>query len=92
MKTCDRPGLAADRATEAGSVNSIVAQSALPYDNEVSRGAAFRAIDRMREALSGMATGGLSPAALTLAATLICCNRSEAVMFGGQLPKRPLGR
>ncbi|MEY9768169.1 polyhydroxyalkanoate synthase [Sinorhizobium fredii] len=67
MKTSDRPVLATDRARKAGSANLIAAQSALPYEDVGSDGEAFRAIDRMREALSAMATGGLSPATLTLA-------------------------
>ena len=67
MKTCDGPVLAAPRATDAGSASSIAAQSALPHEDEDLDSEAFRAIDRMREALSAGATGGLSPAALALA-------------------------
>src|SRR5689334_16833776 len=36
-------------------------------EDEALGGEGFRAIDRMREALSAKATGGLSPAALALA-------------------------
>jgi len=54
------------QATSAPS--SIQVQSPPPLrEDESLGGEAFRSIDRMREALSATATGGVSPAALTLA-------------------------
>ncbi len=38
-----------------------------PWDSHSVNSEAFRAIDRMREALTGRATGGISPASITLA-------------------------
>ncbi|PJR08807.1 PHA/PHB synthase family protein [Sinorhizobium meliloti] len=64
--TRDRLVLVAGRATEAGLAVSTD-QSALPHEDEDLGSEAFRAIDRVHEALSAMATGGLSPASLTLA-------------------------
>jgi len=56
------------RPTQARSaLASIRAQLKPPREDESLGSEAFRAIDRMREALSAKVTGGLSPAALALA-------------------------
>ncbi|BBK41634.1 poly-beta-hydroxybutyrate polymerase [Allostella vacuolata] len=43
------------------------APAGMPHPDDSARGEAFRAMDRMRQALGAQATGGISPASLALA-------------------------